>query len=209
MKPRPPAALSPSSHSEIPDVSGNGLATASSVSPIATYLWSPTFRETWHSGADAEHVRQLLDNPNLKGFFRVRNGPRNDAEQVVASIIQRTTRSRLLQDHGRRGNRDRSATPRGRKVLAFVVSPSQLERFHDQLNDALPGLVEQQVLDPAIATQLADIDRVQSFPAASLAEVEIPRYGLALRTRPIGGNERPHSDQEVVCARGSGFWHAQ
>lgn len=198
VKPGEPAAVSPSSHSAIPDVARDGLATASSVSPIAADPRADV-RETWPSG-DAAHVRQLLDHPNLKGFFRVRNGPRNDSEQVVASLIERTTHLDFFKITVAEGIVIDPRHPEEAKVLAFVVKPSQLERFHDQLNDALPGLVEQQALDPVIATQLADIDRVQSFPAASLAEVEIPRDGLALRTRPIGGNERPHSDQEGATA---------
>ncbi len=43
-------------------------------------------------------------------------------------------------------------------MFAFVLEPNQVDRFHDQLKAALPGLVEQRPLDPGIATQLADIE---------------------------------------------------
>ena len=48
-------------------------------------------------------------------------------------------------------------------VFAFVLEPNQVDRFHDQLKVALPGLVEQKPLDPAIATPLAEISAVNRF----------------------------------------------
>ncbi len=133
---------------------------------------------------DFERVRQLLDDPTLKRYFVVRNGSKNNAEQEVASIVEHATRFDFFKLTVAQGIVIDPRHPDEATVFAFVVNPNQVDRFHEQLNLALPGLVELEALDPNIATQLADIGKVRAFPPASLAEVEIPRDGLALRTNP-------------------------
>ena len=198
-KPIAPVAVPSSSHSDLGPVPANGLVTASSVSPIAPDRAVADLRQISPNG-DAEHVRQFLDNPNLKRFFWVRNGPRNDSAQVVASIVERTTHFDFFKITVARGIVIDPRHPEEATVLAFVVNPNQLERFNDQLKEALPGLVNHEALDPVVATQLADIERVRSFPPAALAEVEIPREALALQTRPGVGNDRIHGDQDGATA---------
>ncbi len=184
------------------DLVAIGIAAASSV-PVNTARTSTgsgaETREPWASG-DAARLRPMLDSPNLKRFFWVGSGSRNDAEQVAASIIERTTHFDYFQITVAQGIVIDPRHPGEATVLAFVVDPAGLDRFNDQLKAALPGLVEQEALDPGIATQLADIDRVQSFPPASLGEVEIPREALALRTRSSGGGEKVHGEQDALPA---------
>ena len=169
------------------------------VSPDATGR-SEEIREVLPSG-DAARVRPLLDSPNLKRFFWVGSGSRNDSEQIVASIIERTTHFDFFKITVAQGIVIDPRHPGGAAVLAFVVEPNQVERFYDQLKAALPGLVEQEDLDAGIATQLVDIDRVQSFAPASLGEVEIPREALALRTRPIASGEKVQGDQDGIPSK--------
>jgi hypothetical protein len=138
----------------------------------------------------------LLDSPNLKRFFWVGTGSRNDSEQIVASIVERTTHFDYFKITVAQGIVIDPRHPGGAAVLAFVVEPDQLERFNDQLMAALPGLVERADLDAGIATQLADIERVQSFAPASVSEVEIPREALALRTRPVTLGEKVQGEQD-------------
>jgi hypothetical protein len=160
-------------------------------------------REQWRGG-EAARLRPLLDSPNLRRFFWVRNGSGTDSEQVAASIVERTTHFDYFKITVAQGIVIDPRHPGEAVVLAFVIDPTGLERFNDQLRAALPGLVEQEALDPAIATQLADMDRVQSFPPASLGEVEIPREALALRTKPILGGEKLHGEQESRAADEAG-----
>lgn len=194
-KPSASGAPTSSSHTEISGALANGIVAASTVSPHP----SDTIANTNEIGpnGDIEHVRQLLDNPNLKRFFRVQSGPKNDAEQVVANIVEHTTHIDFFKMTVSPGIVIDPRHPEEATVFAFVVNPNQLERLDDQLALALPGLVEQQVLDPAIATHLVDIGTVRSFPPASLAKVEIPREDLALRTKAGGGNERLHGEQDA------------
>lgn len=86
-------------------------------------------------------------------------------------------------------------------MLACVVDPNQLDRFNDQLNAALPGLVSEEPLDPVIATQLVEIEKVQSCPPLTLGEVEIPRESLALRTRSSVASEKLHAEADAAAAQ--------
>ena len=62
----------------------------------------------------------------------------------MASIIERTTHFDFFKITVAQGIVIDPRHPEEATVLAFVVDPNQLERFNDQLNDALPGLVEQE-----------------------------------------------------------------
>ena len=90
--PSPPEAIAASPHptaapvpSEVVVAAPSAPAVASEIRAAAAEIHRPS------PSGDAAHVRQFLDNPNLKRFFWVKNGPRNDSEQVVSSIIERTT----------------------------------------------------------------------------------------------------------------------
>ena len=85
-------------------------------------------------------------------------------------------------------------------MFAFVIDPSEADRFSDHLKAALPGLVEQKALEPALATALAEISEVQSRSPTLLANVEIPREALALRTKASITGERPANETETVTA---------
>ncbi len=123
----------------------------------------------------------------------------------MASIVERTTHFDFFKITIAQGIVIDPRHPEGATVLAFVVDPNQLERFNDQLNAALPGLVSQEPLDPVIATQLVEIERVQSCPPMSLGEVEIPRESLALRTRSSVVSEKGHGEADGAAAeRGAG-----
>jgi anti-sigma factor RsiW len=188
------SAIVPSSspHSELTGTFANGLAAAASGSAIATGAGAD-FQEP--AAGDALGARQFLDSPNPKRFFWISGGTRNDSEPVVASIVERTTRFDFFKITVAQGIVIDPRHPGEATVLAFVIDPDQVDRFNDQLKAALPGLVEQEALDPVIATQLAEIERVHSFPAGVLGEVEIPREALALRTKSSVGSEKVHGGE--------------
>jgi hypothetical protein len=152
--------------------------------------------ELSHSG-NLEHLRRFLDDPSLKRFFLVQSGPKNDSERAVASVVEHTTHLDYFKITVAQGIVIDPRHPDEATVFAFVVDPNQVDRFHDQLKAALPGLVEQKPLDPAIATALAEISEVQSLSPTLLAKVEIPREALALRTK-ASASERLHNETEVV-----------
>ena len=132
--------------SRSPALAASGLpATPPSVPARATGRMEE-IREASASG-DAARVRPLLDSPNLKRFFWVRAGSRNDSEQIVASIIERTTHFDYFKITVAQGIVIDPRHPGEAAVLAFVVEPNQVERFNDQLKAALPGLVENEDLD--------------------------------------------------------------
>lgn len=192
-EPGAPETASSLSHTEISGALARGIATASTLkSTPSEAVAGPTEAS---SARDLDHVRQFLDDPNLKRLFLVRNGPKGNSEQQVASIVERTTRSDFFKITVSQGIVIDPRYPDEATVFAFVVNPNQLDRFHQQLKVALPGLVEVEPVNPVIATQLVDIGKVQACPPASLAEVEIPREDLALRTKVTGANEKLHGEE--------------
>jgi len=192
-KPGNPEAPSSLSQTEISGALARGIATASTLkSTPSEPVASPSEAS---SARDLNQVRQFLDDPNLKRLFLVRNGPKGDSEQQVASIVERTTRFDFFKITVSQGIVIDPRHPDEATVFAFVVNPNQLDRFHEQLKVALPGLVELEPVNPVIATQLVDIGKVQACPPASLAEIEIPREDLALRTKLTGANEKLHGEE--------------
>jgi hypothetical protein len=149
------------------------------------------------------HLRPLLDNPSLKRFFLIQGGAKDQSEQTVASIVEHTTHLDFFKITVSQGIVIDPRHPEQATVFAFVLNTNQVDRFHDQLKVALPGLVEQQPLDPAIATQLAEISAVQSLAPASLARVEIPHEALALRNAvdPAGGNDLSRLSDPVTVVQ--------
>ncbi len=201
--PGAPSGPSSSSNLEISGALAKGIVEVSTDTPAKS---APVAEagEPLPNG-DLEHVRRLLDDPSLKRYFVVRNGSRNNTEQQVASIVEHTTRVDFFKITVSQGIVIDPRRPDEATVFAFLVNPNQIDRFHEQLKSALPGLVELESLDPKIATQLTDIGKVGAFPPASLAEVEIPREALALRTNPredlaprakvSAGTDRLHGEQ--------------
>jgi len=137
---------------------------------------------------DLEHYRQLLDNPNLRRSFLIRSGRDGKGEQDVASAVERTTRYGFFKTTVSQGIVIDPRHPDQATVFILLVNPQELDRLRDQLKVAFSDLEENPV-DPEIATQLADIGHVQAFYPAAMAEVSIPREGLALRTRVAGAAE--------------------
>ena len=91
------------------ELAANGLAAAAKrVRPSATGA-SAEFRGTGPAAMPLR-VRPLLDSPNLKRFFWVGGGTRNDSEQVVASIVERTTHFDFSRSRSRRGSSSIRAT---------------------------------------------------------------------------------------------------
>lgn len=138
-----------------------------------------------------EKLRPFLDDPSLKHFFRVEGGPNADSELTVASIVEHTTRLDFLRISVPQGIVIDPRHPDPATVFAVVLEGRQVDRFHEQLKVALPGLVELRQLDPSVATQLAELSAVQSRSPVALDRVEIPRDALALRHagEPPSGSE--------------------
>ena len=62
----------------------------------------------------------------------------------------------------------------------------------EQLKSVLPDAIEESPANPAIVTQLADIGDVQVSTPAPLAEVMIPREGLALKAGAASSSKPRH-----------------
>ena len=133
--------------------------------------------------------RELLDNPNKRRFFLVKNGRDGNAEQQVASVVERTTRFNFCKITVSQGIVIDPRHPDQATVFAFLVNPNEVDRVLDQLKAVLPDAIEEAPADPAVVTQLADIGQVRASAPAPLAEVMIPREDLALRTRLVGSVE--------------------
>lgn len=150
---------------------------------------SATERDRAGLQVDLTVSRELLDNPNKRRFFLVKNGRDGNAEQQVASVVERTTRFNFCKITVSQGIVIDARHPDKATVFAFLVNPNEVDRVLDQLKSVLPDAIEEAPADPAIVTQLADIGQVQASAPAALAEVMIPREDLALKTRLVGSVE--------------------
>ena len=150
---------------------------------------SATERDRAGLQADLAVSRELLDNPNKRRFFLVKNGRDGNAEQQVASVVERTTRFNFCKITVSQGIVIDPRHPDQATVFAFLVNPNEVDRVLDQLKSVLPDAIEETPADPAIVTQLADIGQVQASAPVPLAEVMIPREDLALKTRVVGSVE--------------------
>jgi len=135
---------------------------------------------------DLEHYRQLLDNPNLRRSFLIRSGHDGKGEQQVASVVERTTRYGFFKTTVSQGIVIDPRHPDEATVFILLVNPQELNRLRDQLKVAFADVIEENPVDPGIVTQLADIGHVQALYPAAMADVSIPREGLALRMRLAG-----------------------
>jgi hypothetical protein len=156
---------------------------------VASSTSSATERDRAGLQADLTVSRELLDNPNKRRFFLVKNGRDGHAEQHVASIVERTTRFNFCKITVSQGIVIDPRHPDQATVFAFLVNPNEVDRVLDQLKSVLPDAIEEAPAHPAIVTQLADIGQVQTAAPIPLAEVTIPREDLALRTRLVGSVE--------------------
>jgi hypothetical protein len=150
---------------------------------------SATDRDLAGLPVDLAFSRELLDSPNNRRFFVVKNDRKGNSEQQVASIVERTTRFKFCKITVSQGIVIDPRHPDQATVFAFLVNPNEVDRLLDQLKSVLPDAIEETPADPAIVTQLADINQVQASPPAALADVMIPREDLALKTRAVGSVE--------------------
>jgi hypothetical protein len=147
---------------------------------------------------DQEGVRQYLDHPNLRRLFFVKNPRGGQTAQTVASIVKHTTSHGFFKITIAQGIVIDARHPDQATVFALVVSANDVNNLQDQLKVALPGLFEENPVEPGIVTQLADLGQVESFAAAPLpmAAVSISHDDLALRTKVASGAET--GDKPVV-----------
>jgi hypothetical protein len=131
--------------------------------------------------------RELLDNPSKRRFFIVKNARDGNAEQQVASVVERTTRFNFCKITVAQGIVIDPRHPDQATVFASLVNPNDVDRMLDQLKSVLPDAIEEMPADPVIVTKLADISQVQASPP--LADVMILREDLALKTRVEGSVE--------------------
>jgi hypothetical protein len=131
---------------------------------------------------DLKHVLQFLDNPNLRRFVLVRGGKNGDGEQLVASVVERTTRYGFFKFTVRRGIKIDPRHPEEATVFAVIVNPAELNLLRDQLKVAVPDISEETSVDREIVTRLAGIGQAEPLHPTALADVSIPRADHALRT---------------------------
>ena len=167
-----------------PDEAGERSTTQSAAAPSKGFV-----AERVRAGLQAELTvsRELLDNPNKRRFFLVKNWHDGNAEQRVASVVERTTRFNFCKITVAQGIVIDPRHPDQATVFAFLANPNEVDRVLDQLKSVMPDAIEEAPADPMILTQLADISQVQASPP--LADVMIPREDLALRTRVVGSLE--------------------
>ena len=135
------------------------------------------------TSTNLERSRQMLDNPNERRIFLVKNGGDGDTQQHIASVIERTTRFGFYKITVSQGIVIDPRHPEEATVFALLVNPEEFGRLKDQLKVALQDRVEEQACEPRIVTQLAGITRVDALAPSPLGEVSISREALALRTR--------------------------
>jgi hypothetical protein len=159
---------------------------------------TPKAAEVTLAPGELEHVRQYLDNPNLRHYFLV-SDPDGTAQPKVASVVEQTTHLNFYKITISQGIVIDPRHPDQAMVFALVVNPGELENLRQQLRVALNDrVVEEGPPDPRIITQLAEIGHVQAYAPAPLAEVVIPDDALAIK-QPAGlGNPRaPARDRPI------------
>jgi hypothetical protein len=164
---------------------------------------SATDRDLAGLQQDLAVSRELLDSPNKRRFFVVKNGRDGNSEQQIASIVERTTRFKFCKITVSQGIVIDPRHPDQATVFAFLVNPNEVDRVLEQLKSVVPDAIEESPTDPAIVTQLADISQVQASPPAPLADVMIPREDLALKTRAIGAGESATRPGPAPARQGS------
>ena len=116
----------------------------------------------------------------------------NDSEQAVASVVEHTTHLDFFKITVSQGIVIDPRHPDAATVFAFVLDPNQADRFHDQLKVALPGLVEQKPLDPAIATRLRKSARCNRF-----RQLRSPRSRFLANPSPFATKSGNTSESDI------------
>jgi hypothetical protein len=137
---------------------------------------------------ELSHVREYLDNPQLRRIFMVSDPGDGSAERRVASIVEQTTQFNYLRITVSQGIVIDPRHPDQATVFALVVGPGELHRLGAQLRTALKDRVQEADAEPAVVTQLADIGQVEALPPSPAAEMQIPREAvLSIKHRDPDG----------------------
>ncbi len=89
------------------------------------------------------HVREYLDNPQLRRIFLVSDLEDGSAQQQVASVVEQTTRFNFYKITISQGIVIDPRHPDRATVFALVVGPRELESLRDRLRAALNDRVEE------------------------------------------------------------------
>jgi hypothetical protein len=142
------------------------------------------------------HVREYLDNPQLRRIFLVSDLEDGSAQKQVASVVEQTTRFNFYKITISQGIVVDPRHPDQATVFALVVGPRELESLRERLRSALNERLQEAPVNPEVVTQLADIDHVQACPPSPMADMAIPRDDLALRignaADGVAGAQAPH-----------------
>jgi hypothetical protein len=140
-----------------------------------------------------DHYRHLLDNPNQHRLFRVTDGGDGNASQQVASVVESTTQFDFYKVTVAQGIEIDPRHPGEATVYVALVSAKGLDALRDRLARALPDRVEESQVEPAVVTQLAEINQVGAHRAAPFGDVLIPREALVAFAAPA---DQPTIEQE-------------
>ena len=146
---------------------------------------------------ESEHVRQFLDNPNLKRFFWIGNGPRNDSEQVVARIIERTTHVEFFKIRVPQGIALDPRHPEEATVIAFVVNRIKWTASATSFTTRCPaGCLKSR------STRWSSPSLQKSIECNPSLLRRSPRSRSRARPSPFapnpGGDDKSHGEQEVA-----------
>jgi hypothetical protein len=157
------------------------------------------------------HVREYLDHPDLRHIFLVSDKGDGSSEQVVANVVEQTTRFNYYKITISQGIVIDPRHPDQATVFALVVGPRELDNLRDRLRTALRDQFEEEPAEPGIVTRLADIGHVEACRPSPPADMHIPRAALAQKERIAGlvgeavnppppenpeRNDRPTREQE-------------
>ena len=150
-----------------------------------------------------QHIRKLLDSPNLHRVFIVTDVIGGDASERVDSLLQQTPRGEPR--YGRitvsQGIVIDPKHPDQATVFAVVMNEQELRQLREKLDETFPDDFEESVAEPGVVTQLADIGQVAVLSGIAAAPgVTIPAAepaGLAHR----GGGEGRRADASLPRRR--------
>jgi hypothetical protein len=125
---------------------------------------------------DAERIRQMLDNPQLRRILIVTDQIGGTARDRVEELVRKTPRTESA--FGRitvaQGIVIDPLHPNEATVFALVMNEQELRHFRRKLQQSFPEHVEETGADPAVVTHLADIGQVSVLPGSTAAAVVIP-----------------------------------
>ena len=139
------------------------------------------------------HVREYLDNPQLRRIFLVSDPGDGSDERRVANVVEQTTRFNYYRITISQGIVLDPRHPDEATVFALVVGPREMDSLRDRLRVALKDRVEEEEAEPGVVTRLADIGHVEACPPSPTADMDIPREALAYRTGVAGIVDEPAS----------------